>query len=249
MQYQNAYPASERTDGMTATGLKWIALLTMLIDHTAVALVSSRTQADLYWMMRLTGRLAFPLYCFLITEGFTHTRSVKRYALRLLIFGLISELPFNMLLSGEWLSRRYQNVYWTLLLGLLAIWGAEFIQERLHRLLGESDRARITAFIPALCWCAVLAAAAEVLGTDYGWTGVALICVLYFLRQWKMTSLVVGYIVLLVGAGEAEFTAAISFILMYYYNGRKGENRHPLFFYAFYPAHILVLCALRAFVL
>ena len=91
--------------GMPATGkltgaiLKKIAVVSMIIDHTAAVLVPYDQMHQLFIMLRILGRLAFPLYCFLLVEGFCHTRNVKRYLLSLLTFALISEVPFDLALS------------------------------------------------------------------------------------------------------------------------------------------------------
>ena len=99
--------------GLTGNVLKWIAILTMLIDHMAVALIENgiflsesisltsqqwNWWRQVYWVMRYIGRLGFPLFCFLLVEGFYYTRNVKKYMLRLGIFALISEVPFDFAL-------------------------------------------------------------------------------------------------------------------------------------------------------
>ena len=91
--------------------LKLLAVVTMLIDHMGFTLFPHAV-----WM-RAVGRLAFPIFCFLIAEGCAHTHDKKRYAGRLLLFAVLSELPFNLMCSGQWISWNYQNVLWTLLIG------------------------------------------------------------------------------------------------------------------------------------
>ena len=163
-----------RRQGIPGSALKWAAMASMLIDHFAYVFYPGSAQAGrplfsfpVYLTLRCVGRLAFPIYCFLLVEGFRHTRSVKNYLLRLLAFGLVSELPFDLAFRRAWADWNYQNVYFTLLLGLLAIWLWE----------------RITQGDPAACgWRRVLlglvaitglAAAAELARTDYGAWGVA----------------------------------------------------------------------------
>ena len=103
--------------------LKLIAMVSMLIDHIAVSLVA-RSSA-LYTPMRFVGRLAFPLYCLLLVEGFCHTKDRKRYLLSLLGFALISEIPFNMAVAGKIFDLEAQNVFFTLSIGLASLMMAD----------------------------------------------------------------------------------------------------------------------------
>ena len=137
--------------------LKMIALITMCIDHIAAVLIwrvyaasyqltgsmlvsdnlvdkiivwVSKNQDvvyNVYECMRYIGRMAFPIYCFLLVEGFLHTRSVTKYAARLAAFALISEIPFDLAIDGNWWTLEYSNVFFTLVLGLLAIWALSFV--------------------------------------------------------------------------------------------------------------------------
>jgi len=140
--------------GMSGSTLKLIAIITMLIDHTAATILQrllaqgqagldiSNTQAVMdfyahngvllacYSMMRLIGRLGFPLFCFLLVEGFLHTRNVWKYAIRLAAFALISEIPFDLALLGEPFYWGYQNVFFTLLVGLLVMIGFKTVGEK-----------------------------------------------------------------------------------------------------------------------
>lgn len=126
-------PAFTGFDGFT---LKIIAVITMIIDHTGVAIVSHLPGYDdkesliyaLYWICRLIGRIAFPLYLFMLVEGFEHTRNKANYMLRLFLFCFLSELPFDLALRGTLFDFKHQNVFFTLLLGFLVMWG--FTQAR-----------------------------------------------------------------------------------------------------------------------
>ena len=115
--------------GINGSTLKWIAALSMLVDHFAVVFRrgsilagSPLLTSGQYYFLRGVGRLAFPIYAFLLAEGFFHTRSVEKYLLRLLLFGLISEIPFDLAFESAWLDMSYQNVFFTLFLGLLAVY-------------------------------------------------------------------------------------------------------------------------------
>lgn len=115
--------------GLSGSTLKWIAIVTMFIDHTAAALlgriyITGRGSEGLltaYTLMRHIGRMGFPIFCFLLVEGFQRTRNRMRYAARLGLFALVSEIPFDLAFSGRVLEFSYQNVFFTLFLGLLLL--------------------------------------------------------------------------------------------------------------------------------
>ena len=137
-----------RFAGLPGSTLKLTAIGTMLVDHigaavllpmlmlTGVSTLTSQAEVTawlarngtLYWTytaMRSIGRIAFPIFCFLLTEGYAHTHSKLRYALRLAAFALISEVPFDLAFQHSVLEFTYQNVFFTLLCGLLAVWGLD----------------------------------------------------------------------------------------------------------------------------
>ncbi len=101
--------------GLTSDMLKILAVIFMVLDHLWATIVSGND-----WMTYL-GRLTFPIFAFQIAEGFIHTSNVKKYILRLLVFAVVSEIPFNLFYGGSWFYPYHQNVIFTLLLGLLGI--------------------------------------------------------------------------------------------------------------------------------
>lgn len=143
----------EKKKGIPGSTIKIIAVVTMLIDHIAAAFLTrvlivrglyyamTTPQTLMEWMgegnngilyfgmtlMRLIGRLGFPIFCFLLVEGFQKTRNVKKYVFRLGVFALISEIPFDLAFSGRVWNPNYQNVYFTLLIGILALWAFDAI--------------------------------------------------------------------------------------------------------------------------
>ena len=135
--------------GISGSTLKIIAIITMLIDHIGAGVLGRllvvrgmNEAADLnawidanstlvitYQMMRFVGRLAFPIFCFLLVEGFLHTRSAAKYAFRMLLFAVVSEIPFDLALKGAWYYPEKQNVYVTLLIGLLVLIGFRLAEQ------------------------------------------------------------------------------------------------------------------------
>lgn len=233
--------------GISGGVLKWIAVLTMAIDHAGACFLEvfmlniwgGSPLGDRFYgswdrivhvdmLIRYIGRPAFPIFCFLLVEGFLHTRDVKKYAVRLGIFALVSEIPFDLALHLTPFAWKNQNVYFTLLIGLLAIW---FIEAQ-----GETFGARLTG----LAGGALLA---ELLHTDYGAFGVGLIVALYVMRKNRLWQCVLGALCCL-----WELTAPLAFLPIYLYNGERG--RQPKwFFYWFYPAHLLAYYAIGMWVL
>ena len=115
---------------LTLSSLKWIALITMLIDHIAAIMMpyynivqelTNINMAIVYAVMRGIGRLSFPIFCFCIVEGFIHTRNVKKYLIRLFIFALITEPIYDLAFFGRALYLDYQNVLWTFLIAMLML--------------------------------------------------------------------------------------------------------------------------------
>ncbi len=217
---------------LSGSTLKLIAVISMLIDHLAYVLWDdfdffNQTvfSVSIYQIMRYLGRLAFPIFCFLIVEGYLHTKSVKKYLLRLSVFALISEIPFNLLASGEIFFISKQNVYFTLTLGVLAIWLFEKANNHFYK----------------FCVLGLALAAAYVLHSDYGFNGVFLIILIYILRKIPSVQALASYFVL---PASAKLWAFAAFIPINMYNGERGfikSKALKLGFYIFYPLHILII--------
>ncbi len=230
---------------MSGFALKLIAIFTMTLDHLGYAFTGLWPEA-ITLSLRVFGRLAMPLFCLLIAEGFFYTKNVQKYAGRLLLFAFISEVPFDLLLTQGRVPLEFsnQNVYFTLFLGLLAI----FLCDR-FALRGQKGLALIS----------VLAAAglSELLRADYGIFGVLFIFIFYRFRG-DRTSLSCWYVlaVLLLGLNTASSGALqwaliglfelLSLPLILTYNRRRGYHSRFLqhFFYVFYPLHMLLIAGL-----
>ncbi len=239
--------------GLNSSTLKMIAVITMLIDHMAAVLLvklliqngtwelidyngahvlnimssEHRDMINLYQFMRDIGRIAFPIYCFVLVEGFMRTRNVKKYIGRMLLFAFVSEIPFDLAFTGKVFYWEYQNVMFTLLWGLLAMYLS-------HKLETRTDKWFLHWPVTALIWLAA-AGAAEGMLADYGAKGVGCICVLYLLRYVRKWQLLGGAL-----AFTWEMPAPLSFVFIALYNGEKGRSMKH-FFYGFYPIHLMVL--------
>lgn len=234
--------------GVSGSTLKWIAVVSMLIDHAAVVLVYGLALARGHWgagllslsgyrVLRAVGRPAFPIFCFLLAEGFVHTRSRGRYLLRLLIFAALSELPFDLALRRSAVDLSGQNVFFTLALGL----AAAMLWDRLTQTEGRGRPWRLGL---ALLGAAGLVMAGRLLKTDYGAMGVLLVLSMILLRSrpWLRDLAAAGAMggMILFGSSRLELWGLTVLPLLHLYNGRRGRQS-KYFFYAFYPAHLLLL--------
>lgn len=226
--------------GISGSTVKLVGIITMFIDHLAAAVLArvllspggwSDQLYDIYSFMRMVGRLGFPIFCFLLVEGFGKTGSRAKYALRMGIFALVSEIPFDLAFNATVLEFGYQNVYFTLLLGMLALCTYDFLQK--HKMP--------TPVKWLLCGVALLLfmGLAELLQTDYGGMGVLTITVIYIFRNYKVLAIAGGCIVLTI-MNLNEIPAFLTLIPVAEYNGKRGLKL-KYFFYAFYPVHLLLL--------
>lgn len=219
--------------------LKLLAVFSMLIDHMAYFLlkndgtflqvlctVGSRDVTP-YFLMRAFGRLAFPIFAFLIVEGFVYTRNRFKYGRNLLLFALMSEIPWNLVHAGTW-HHPGQNVFFTLFLGYLGLcclsyWKEETVKKSIGML--------------------VLLAISFKFRADYGFRGYGFILMLYALRSQLLLKSVIGCCML-----PGAWMPGLAFIPICLYDGKRGFIQGPVWkycFYAFYPAHLLVLYVLR----
>ena len=227
--------------GISAAVLKWTAAFTMLVDHFGASVVMREMYDGPYYIpygfynaLRLIGRLAFPIFCFLITESFFHTRSKPKMVVRLFIFALVSEVPFDMTIRNSFWDTAYNNVILTLFIAFLTIWGMEELKTRL-----PMDKWLIRGILMGLTGMAG-ALTAHFLNTDYGAVGVATVIIFYALHDHPVIAMTLAVILLAVGSWEGELAALCNLPLVYFYNGERG--RQPkYFFYAFYPGHLAVL--------
>lgn len=204
--------------GINGFALKCIAMVCMLIDHTGAVLFPQ------YMILRVIGRLAFPIYCFLLVEGAMHTSNIRKYEMRLFGFALISEIPFDLAFRRG-INWEHQNVFFALLLGVVAIDLAKQCKNKLSGVLIFG----------------VMIVAAEFMNTDYGGKGIIFILCYYLLYERKVIKQLLFAVenLLLYGSG-IQMYASLAAVPMLMYNGKKGPSL-KYFFYVFYPLHLLIL--------
>ena len=230
--------------------LKLIACITMLLDHVGATVVlecfyetTGESKAQLlqvYEVLRTVGRLAFPIYCFLLAEGAYHTHNPNRYALRLFVGAVLAEIPYDLALYGE-IAWDHQSVMVTLFLGFLML---EVIKKTPRMVL------KLLAIVP-------FALLADQLSTDYGSSGILVIALfaltrelpyrglLQFLGIWCIFS--PNHLMALNWLGGFSVTiqemAALAALPIALYSGQKSISNKAVqwAFYLFYPVHLLVL--------
>ncbi|MBQ7065827.1 MAG: conjugal transfer protein TraX [Lachnospiraceae bacterium] len=237
---------------LSGSTLKIIAMITMLIDHLGAALLYSLpgcypqnttplfngcpfTLYELYGTFRNLGRIAFPIYCFLLVEGFFHTKSKEKYAFRLFLFALISEIPFDLAFNNVFFTFKMQNVFWTLFLGFVCM----ILLDRQNQIAIQKAQAPNVQVSNTLLIIFIFVGLATVFKTDYYGLGIILIAIFYKYHNQLKKACILGYFSFL-----WEPFCFPAFLLIPLYNGKKGLNLKYLF-YLFYPLHLLLLYTLR----
>jgi len=244
---------------MTVFYLKIIAAVTMLVDHFGAAVFSHvvETQAQMatYDMMRSIGRIAFPIYAYLVAQGCLHTKSIGRYMLRLMLLAVVSEVVYDIAFYeqvGGISFLRNTNIFFTLFLGVAAIALYEQVKNRLPETAWRMYVAPIAAVPPMV--------AAWLLTSDYGFVGVLLIFAIYIaqpqsraMRGVTMTLALclIYFPVILTTQGWMLNThymfSLVAVLCVLAYNGRPGRNTAAVKwgFYFFYPVHLAALIVVR----
>lgn len=263
---------------LTGNQLKIIALLSMIIDHIGFCVfyrcliywnvktpinVGKSELFMVYNLCNKIGRIAFPLYCFLLVEGFKHTRNIRKYALRLLTMAIISEPWFDLAFGGQLIVPSHQNVLFSLFVGLITIYLMSLCdrQFRLIQIKENKDNKNVSnkgigihyykkyffVVLEFLIPCA-FAILANIIHLDYRHWGILLIALLYVVDFYCKNML------LAIGCGSLLFafyiwrsntfnTGLIAFIIMLLYSGNKGVSNKILSrgFYLSYPIHLIIL--------
>ena len=237
--------------GLNANMLRIIAILLMLSDHIWATYMSFGN-----WMTYI-GRMAFPIFAFQIAEGFIHTSNFKKYALRLLGFAVITEIPFNLFYSSRWFNPYHQNVLFTLLLGLLAI----YVIDKLKKNHTPKNIVKSVLLLLLICVGSVLGF------VDYGFWGVLMVVMFYVLRDFPFAFLaqLVAMVLINIVFFEGQVVpveifgkmfeiptqgfAVFSLIPIWLYGGKKGRSSKVMQygFYAFYPVHMIILYLIKHF--
>ena len=228
--------------GLDSTALRLLAILFMVLDHLWATVVPGNL-----WLT-CVGRLAFPIFAFQLCEGYRHTGDFRRYRRRLLVFALLSEIPFNLFYAGSVIFPFHQNVLFTLLLGLLAMRQADMLRRE------EGIKKKSLRCLALL----LILAGGVVLFPDYGLMGVMTVLCFFVFRDHRLFQLAAMAVLNIfafkgqtipvsLGALAFDFPiqgfALLALPLIWLYNGEKGPGGKGLrlFWYIFYPLHMLLL--------
>ena len=204
--------------GINTFTLKMIAIVAMLLDHIGAVLLPQ------YIILRMIGRIAYPIFAYTLAEGFVHTHDVKKYMIRMGILALLSEVPFDLAFFGKPLEFGHQNVFFTLFLGLIML----YLTVKMPTWLGRF-----------LCVLAVLLLS-DFLRTDYSSMGLLMIFWYYQFRDNKFIKALGMIVINVFLMGYIQAFAVLALIPIALHNGKQGPKWKG-FFYGFYPVHLLVI--------
>ena len=220
---------------LSGAELKHIAMVCMLADHLnkaiitpALAEVSCSWLLGLRGLLHVLGRFAFPIFSFLLVEGFYYTRNRWKYFWNLVLFAILSEIPYDLFIASDWVYTDAQNIFFTLALSLAVIWLIDSFK----------NNTRYWAFFVFLITAVgcLLAVCGRV---DYGSYGILVSLAFYLFRFRPLVASIVGYFVL-----HKQIWSFPAFLLTTLYNGQRGKQ-YKWFNYWFYPLHLLILEGIR----
>ncbi|MDO4451737.1 MAG: TraX family protein [Lachnospiraceae bacterium] len=211
--------------GLNSFQLKLIAVITMIIDHVGLFFFPEHI------LFRIIGRISFPIFAFLIVEGFYHTRDIWKYMIRLGVFAVLSEIPFDLLTTGKVLDLRHQNVFFTLLIGVILM----YVYEKQYSTFSKVS----TVFLIML--------AGDVFRTDYGSWGVLMIFCFFIFRERMAAKLISVAVINIVVFGYIQAFAVMALLPIYFYNGEKGRS-YKYFFYLVYPVHLWIIWIIKTII-
>lgn len=219
--------------------LKLIAIITMTIDHIGVVFGT-----PFYNLLRAVGRLSFPIFAFLLTEGYVHTKSFSKYFLRLLVLAVISEVIYDYVFFDSFIYIDANNIFFTLALGLLTLFLLDKSKGLIKRYFKDKVDLVIILPITYLLIIVIMGLMGEFLNFSYGMLGILVISFFYLFKDnFALIVISVSLPTLILGEGMQYFSL-FSLILIYFYNKKLGK-KSKLFFYLYYPLHILVLGVIK----
>lgn len=208
--------------------LKIIAIITMTIDHIGAIMYPN---IDIF---RIIGRVSFPIFAFLLVEGFNHTSNKLKYFLRLILFAIITQPIYDYTFNNHEL-----NILFTFSLSFLLLSSLEFIKKIISKYSkGIENYLYKTVFYSLIYILFVLFSI--ILNVDYQALGISLVFIFYLVPNLYLSFLLYLLAVIFLATNTIQFYSLLSFLFIYMYNGEKGKNI-KYFFYLYYPLHLLIL--------
>lgn len=219
--------------------LKYIAFVSMLLDHVNKALIYPYLDGGILLLVSnlfdILGRIAFPIFAYLLVEGFFKTKNRKKYLLTLLGFGVISEIPFDLFACGEFYDPNWNNIMFTFAMILGTLWVIDWLKEKMEKL------PRAVWYGCSILIVAFMCLAAMNLGVDYEHHAILIGYFFYLFHDRPIIAIVLSAFSM-----YKEPWALLGFALVLTYNGERGKQ-NKMFGYWFYPAHMLILGLLRIY--
>ncbi len=216
---------------INASQLKWLAVISMTVDHLAVML-ADYISTTIYYVMRGVGRLAFPIFCFLLVEGVAHTKSFAKYFARVTGFAILSQLPYNMLRYGNIIGGGYFNILFTFSVSLIVLY-----------ILSKCDTKKITGLFVTVITIIAGMTVTYMLNFEYSYKCILLAVLFYYTGRnisYQAIKIIGAFAILYMNCGLVDLAAPLSLFFINAYGGEKGK--FPKWFgYAFYPLHLLIL--------
>lgn len=223
---------------LSGAQLKTIAILSMLEDHINKALIypnlvsNDGLLAFLSDFFDIIGRIAFPLFCFLLVEGYFKTRNRKKYLLQLLLFGFLSEVPFDMSTTASFFNMNWNNVMFTLALVLITIWSIDVLKEKMQKL------PKLLWYLVSIMIVILMCIATMYFSLDYEHHAILIGYFFYLFYDQLLLAIPLGY-----ASMYTEPWSLLGFGLTLTYNGQRGKQ-YKMLNYWFYPVHLLIIGAL-----
>ena len=226
----------KRIQIFTGAQLKYIAFISMLIDHVNNALITPILDGSGFLLylsniFSILGRIAFPIFVFFIVEGFFKTKNRKKYLITLIVFGIISEVPFDMFTSKTFFNPYWNNMIFTLALCLITIWIIDALKEKI--------KIKALWYTVSIIIVIISGLSAMELSLDYDYHAVVVAYISYIFYDKPLIGAGLGYLSII-----KEFYSFLGFGLTLTYNGKRGKQ-YKWINYLFYPIHILILGILR----
>ena len=226
---------------LSGAELKLIAIISMLADHVNKALIYPYLESNHGFLAFISdvfdiiGRIAFPLFCFMLVEGYFKTRNRKKYLLNLLLFGVISEVPFDMFTTASFFNMNWNNVMFTLALVLVTVWIIDTLKEKMQK------RSKALWYLVSILIVLGMCIVSMSLSLDYEHHAILIGYFFYLFHDMPVFAIPFGY-----ASMFKEPWALLGFGLTLTYNGERGKQ-HKMLYYWFYPVHLLILGLLRLY--